>query len=585
MRFFRSFSWLIPASFWLLPLAQLAAQASVDPSLYRHLAQQPKVSCWLLLTEEADLAAAAQQPNKTARGQYVWQALQATAQRSQAPILERLRSQGIDFQPFYIVNAIHLPAVNAEQLAALSQWPELQKILPNQSIRAEFPRPASVTLRDGTLNEWGPRKMQVPRLWELGIAGQGVVIGGQDTGYDWEHPAIKSRYRGWDGQQAQHDYHWHDAIHGPDRHYTDSLNPCGFDVQRPCDDGSHGTHTMGTMVGDGGPDRQFGLAPQAKWIGCRNMERGWGTPATYIECFEWFLAPTNLQNQAPNPALAPHVINNSWGCPPDEGCEASNFEMMRRAVANLRAAGVVVVVSAGNDGPQCETVRNPASIFDESFSVGATNIQDSLARFSSRGPVRSDGSGRLKPDVAAPGEAIYSCTPGNGYALFSGTSMAGPHVAGLVALLISADTSLAGQVERIEELIERSAYPLIVNQTCDNISGQTFPNPMVGHGRVDAWRALQLLRPDLTGNAAPQPLLLMPNPSADGQVLLQCEENMGKTKLRIFNPLGQLMHQEQSSFVRLQRFDFSHLPSGFYLIELRSELTGRRLVAKWKKGF
>ena len=77
---------------------------------------------------------------------------------------------------------------------------------------------------------------------------------------------------------------------------------------------------MGTMVGDDGAGNQIGVAPGAKWIGCRNMNEGDGTPATYSECFQWFIAPTDLNNQFPNPTLAPHVINNSWGCPPSEGC-------------------------------------------------------------------------------------------------------------------------------------------------------------------------------------------------------------------------------------------------------------------------
>jgi serine protease AprX len=122
------------------------------------------------------------------------------------------------------------------------------------------------------------------------LSGQGVVVGGQDTGYQWDHPAIKSQYRGWDGVEADHAYSWHDAIH-EDLGSLD-LNHCGFDSPVPCDDHGHGTHTMGTIVG--GADNvgtQIGVAPGARWIGCRNMENGWGTPATYSECYEWFMAP------------------------------------------------------------------------------------------------------------------------------------------------------------------------------------------------------------------------------------------------------------------------------------------------------
>ena len=69
---------------------------------------------------------------------------------------------------------------------------------------------------------------------------------------------------------------------------------------------------MGTMVGDDGGANQVGMAPDAKWIGCRNMDVGNGTPATYSECFQFFLAPTDLTGANPNPALAPHAINRNW---------------------------------------------------------------------------------------------------------------------------------------------------------------------------------------------------------------------------------------------------------------------------------
>ena len=205
-----------------------------------------------------------------------------------------------------------------------------------------------------------------------------------------------------------------------------------MDSQEPCDDQGHGTHTMGTMIGSEG-DNQIGVAPDAQWCACRNMERGYGTPFTYIECFEWFLAPTDLNNENPDPSKAPHVINNSWGCPPTEGCNPDNFELMNIVVNNLRAAGIVVVVSAGNDGSGCGSVYTPAAIYEGSFSIGATRSNDTIAGFSSRGPVWSDGSNRLKPNVCAPGTNVRSSVPGGGYDYSSGTSMAGPHVAGLVA--------------------------------------------------------------------------------------------------------------------------------------------------------
>src|SRR5205814_10517570 len=213
--------------------------------------------------------------------------------------------------------------------------------------------------------EPGVVKVNAPQLWAMGFTGQGIVIGNQDTGMRWTHNALKPHYRGWNGSTADHNYNWHDSIHSDIS--GNGSNPCGFDSQQPCDDNGHGTHTTGTTSGDDGSGNQVGVAPGAKWIGCHNMDENVGRPETYSECFQWFIAPTDLNNQNPNPDLSPDVINNSWGCPPEEGC--TNVTVLQTIVENTRAAGIVVVVSAGNDGSGCESVVDPAAIYDASFSV------------------------------------------------------------------------------------------------------------------------------------------------------------------------------------------------------------------------
>ena len=131
------------------------------------------------------------------------------------------------------------------------------------------------------------------------------------------------------------------------------------------------------------------------------MNHGVGTPATYTECFQWFLAPTDLNDQNPDPLLAPDVINNSWYCPPDEGC---GWDSLQTVVNNVRAAGIVVVVSTGNFGLEgCGSVNYPPAIYQAAFSVGATDYNDNIASFS--GPaVPSDYTNLRKPDVSAPGK-------------------------------------------------------------------------------------------------------------------------------------------------------------------------------------
>ncbi len=114
------------------------------------------------------------------------------------------------------------------------------------------------------------------------------------------------------------------------------------------------------------------MAPGAKWIGCRNMDVGVGTPARYIECMEFFLAPYPVSGTPAqgNPSLAPDVTSNSWGCPASEGCSTSSLQA---AVEAQRAAGITMVVAAGNSGSSCSTVSDPPSFHEASYTVGALN--------------------------------------------------------------------------------------------------------------------------------------------------------------------------------------------------------------------
>ena len=458
---------------------------------------QHKVDSWVLahsehaatevlisLTEQADLSAAAALGSKAEKGAFVYRTLTELAERTQAPLRRRLDALGVDYQPFWVVNMLWISADRAV-LQEMALRPDVAHIYANPLVAAPEPNVDANAAQAAALDaiEWNIALVNAPALWAAGATGQGVVIGGQDTGYEWSHPALIAAYRGWNGSTANHDYAWHDAIHS-------SSGPCAGDSPAPCDDHNHGTHTMGTMVGDDGLGNQIGMAPDARWIGCRNMNQGVGTPATYAECYQWFIAPTRIGGADPDPALAPDVINNSWGCPPFEGCTDPN--VLLGVVQSVRAAGIVTVHSAGNAGPNCSTIVDPAAIYAESFTVGATSSVDAIASFSSRGPVAVDGSGRRKPDIVAPGVSIRSSVRGGGYAGgWSGTSMAGPHVAGLVALLISANPALRGDVEAIEEIIRQSALRLTTNEGCGGDTTSTMPNNTFGWGRIDALAAHQ----------------------------------------------------------------------------------------------
>ena len=446
----------------------------------------------VMLQSQADLSPAANLAGKQAKGNYVYETLKAHAARTQAPLLAAIQRLRLPHMGYWIVNTIWVRG-DLESIQQFALRPDVARLYANPQVQFAAPEPSLPELGTSQLPaapatiEWNLLKINADDVWASGTTGQGVVIGGQDTGYQWDHPALINQYRGWNGASADHDYNWHDAIHS-----NAGFNRCGFDAVAPCDDHGHGTHTMGIMVGDDGGSNQVGVAPGARWIGCRNMDNGVGTPQTYIECYQWFVAPTQINGSTGDPTQAPDVINNSWACPVSEGC--SEPDILLAAVQNVRAAGILTVQSAGNSGPSCSTVNTPAAIYDESFTVGNTTSTDTIASSSSRGPVLVDGSGRMKPDISAPGTSIRSAyptypSPTNTYTYLSGTSMAAPHVAGLAALLIAAHPELAGQVDQLETIITNTALPLTSTENCGGIPGSQVPNNTFGWGRIDALAA------------------------------------------------------------------------------------------------
>lgn len=533
--------------------------------------QDGKNEFWIVFDEQADVSAAKYLSTKEEKGEYVFKQLTETAERVQAKFLPLLKSKATSYQQFWIANSIYVKGdiVLAKEIAA---YQEVKELLPNPTLHTI--KPVEITpdasVRDATATnaiEWGLTKVKAPSVWALGYKGQGVVISGQDTGYDWDHPAIKSKYRGWNGSTADHNYNWFDAVK------SGSGGSCGVNSPVPCDDNSHGTHTMGTMCGSEGSN-EIGMAPDAKWIGCRNMDAGAGTPALYNSCFQWLLAPTNLSGQSPMPSKAPHVINNSWGCPTSEGCNTSNFSTMQTAVNNLRAAGVVVVVSAGNDGSGCNTITTPAAIFEGSFSVGSTTSSDAMSSFSSRGNVTVDGSNRIKPNVSAPGSNIRSSVPGTGYSSMSGTSMAGPHVAGAVALLISAAPTLAGQVDTIESILERTSVKINMGQTCGGTSPTTYPNNTIGHGRIDILaavnEALTVSVPNLE-NQRKNGFLVFPNPAHDKVSIRFQNVKDQSVVITLFNTTGQAVAEKTETIFNNSFETFvQDLPKGFYMVRIKT---------------
>jgi subtilisin family serine protease len=189
-----------------------------------------------------------------------------------------------------------------------------------------------------------------------------------------------------------------------------------------------------------------------------------------------------------DPAQGAMVMNNSWGCPAVEGCDANVF---LPAVNALDTAGIFVSAAAGNTGYYgCSSVTDPLAIYANVLTAGSVNASGMLSAFSSMGPVLVDGSGRVKPDVLAPGEGILSSYPLNTYQVSSGTSFAGPHVAGVVALMWSANPLLIGQTEITRQLIEQTASPLTTTVPACALTGSS-PNNAEGYGLINAYEAVK----------------------------------------------------------------------------------------------
>ncbi|MBA3534596.1 MAG: S8 family serine peptidase, partial [Ardenticatenales bacterium] len=394
---------------------------------------------FVILKDQADLSGARQIEGREARLAFVYDTLVGHADRSQTDLRSSLDQMGATYQPFYLVNAIEVEGGLPLRLW-LESRPEVDRVLYSPMLRPlpEPEPPARGEESAPTTPPWGLEAIGAPRVWEeFGVTGEGIVIGQSDSGVQWDHPEFRDSYRGQDGN---HDYNWYD----PWNH-----------TPAPVDNGGHGTHTLGSVLGE-----NVGVAPDATWFGCANLARNLANPALYLGCMQFMLAPFPLGGDPMHdgdPTFAAHVLNNSWGCPTLEGCDP---EALRPAVHALREAGIFVVASAGNEGYWgCSTIKSPLSLYDEVFSVGAIQEGGGLTNFSSLGPVSADGSGRLKPDIVAPGKDILSAFPGNSYASQEGTSMAGPHVVGVVALLWSANPALIGDIERTEQIIIETAQP------------------------------------------------------------------------------------------------------------------------------
>ena len=446
----------------------------IEPQLLKQMLTSPDQSApfivYLVVQADPEAAAASVQsgegtkkkPTALEKRQAVVTALQQTARNTQAGVLQVLNNAtgpsiaATAVKPLWIVNAVAARG-SLETILELAARPDVKIVRLDKTIKMKRTTPTDILMPQpggepltplAATPEWGVAKIRANLVHDaLGITGSGVTVANIDTGVDWLHPALQANYRGYTGpgKLPVHSGNWYDAT--------------GGGATYPVDTDGHGTHTMGTMAGIDG----IGVAPGAQWIAIRAFDSSGGALNSWLhEAFQWVLAPNG------NPALAPDIVNNSWGSTDGASTE------FQSDIQALRNAGIFPVFAAGNSGPDPGTVESPGSL-DNALAVGATDINDDIAFFSSRGPSLW---GQIKPEVSAPGKDVRSALPGGAYGTLSGTSMATPHVAGLIALLLQADPAL-GNTDIINAL-KSTATPL----------GGSVPNNNYGWGRIDAYNAV-----------------------------------------------------------------------------------------------
>ena len=284
-------------------------------------------------------------------------------------------------------------------------------------------------------------------MWSLGDTGRGVVVASLDSGVDVNHPDLGPRWRGG----------------------TDSwFDPYGQHPTTPLDLTGHGTATMGVMVGGDAGGTTIGMAPGATWIAARIFnDSGSGTATAIHAALQWVLDPDG------NPATddAPDVLNNSWAYG-SIGCNLA-FQL---DLQSIRASGILPVFAAGNFGPGTSTSVSPAN-YPESLAVGAVDNAGAIDASSSRGPSACGEPSTTYPEVVAPGVAIRTTDLFGLYQTSTGTSLAAPHVAGALALILAAHPGLTADQQAAA--LEASAVDL----------GSAGPDDTYGTGRLDVLAA------------------------------------------------------------------------------------------------
>lgn len=355
--------------------------------------------------------------------------------------------QTLQYKSLWIINAL---IVNADEntIRNISKNPEVELVIPNENI----PVPQVIegsSIASKSNYEWSLEIMNIPALREeYGLDGKGVLVGHLDSGIDGTHPEFEDK-----------------ILKFKDFSSTYSVDPI--------DDNGHGTHTAGTIIGGDLSGKAIGVAPKAKIICGKIFSTSGASTSGILEAMQWIADPDNNPETDDFPALC----SNSWG----GGDSFSARKSYVKAIDVWLKVGIIPIFALGNSGPGARTCGIPGGLLSV-IGVGATDKNDNIAYFSSRGPIEWDGIDMIKPDISAPGHYVKSSWTGGGYKSISGTSMACPNVAGLVTLMKQYDPDLT--TKEVKRLLEETALDL----------GEEGRDNDFGSGRVDALRLMKKLK-------------------------------------------------------------------------------------------